>query len=102
MVTIQENIAKISIDTIHSPFAFIYAFFKPTIEINQKRYRRPWGNSLFDVPAGDYVISVSYPWILSHECGKSSVRVEVKPGEEKRITYRVGLTRYLPGKITIE
>jgi hypothetical protein len=53
MTSTQENKAKINVATSHSPFAFIYTFFKTTIEINEKRYRCPWGNSLFEVPAGN-------------------------------------------------
>jgi hypothetical protein len=60
------------------------------------------GAHSFDLPAGHYEISVSYPWILKSECGKNTVQVDLKPGENKRVSYRAGLIRYLPGKMVVE
>jgi len=85
----------------HSPLAFIYRFFTPTIEINGTRERRRWGVHLFNVFPGKYEIAVSYPWLFSRECGKNAVRFDLQPGQMKRVKYCAGLIRYLPGKMTV-
>ncbi|MGA7893874.1 MAG: hypothetical protein WCA49_11695 [Candidatus Sulfotelmatobacter sp.] len=86
----------------HSPLAFIYNLFTPTIQINEIKEKRPWGVHRFTLSPGDYDISISYPWLFSPECGKSSVRVHLEAGQLKRVNYRAGLARYLPGKISID
>jgi len=57
--------------------------------------------STFFVPPGHYEVSVSYPWIFAPECGKNTIGVSVQAGETKTVTYRAGLIRYLPGKISV-
>ena len=54
----------------HSPLAFIYGLFTPTIAINGQTHKRPWGTSSFDLAPGHYEVSVSYPWLFAPECGK--------------------------------
>jgi hypothetical protein len=86
----------------HAPLAVIYRLFKPTIEIDGRKERRSWGRHRFQISPGRYVVSVSYPWLFSPECGKNSVECELGPGETRRITYRAGLIRYLPGRISVD
>jgi len=86
----------------HSPLAFIYKLFTPTVTINGRSYRRRWGTHFFDVPPGRYEVSISYPWLFTPECGKNTVQVEVLRDERKTVTYRAGLVRYLPGKMTVK
>jgi hypothetical protein len=92
----------IEVTVTHSPLAFIYHFFTPTIQIDETKERRPWGVHLFPVAPGDYDVTVSYPWLFSPECGKNSVRVRVAAGQVKRVKYRAGFIRYLPGTISVE
>jgi hypothetical protein len=94
--------SRIDVTIAHSPLAFFYRLFTPSITINGQRQRRPWGKHTFEVPPGSNEISVSYPWLFSSECGKNTVHVTLLPGETKKITYRAGLVRYLPGKIVVE
>jgi hypothetical protein len=89
----------IEVEAAHTPLAFFYRFFTPTIELNGRKERRPWGTHTFEVAPGDYVVAVSYPWLLSPECGRNSISVAVGPGEVKKVRYCAGLIRYLPGKI---
>ena len=100
----QENsgLSRVEVTAAHSPLAFIYELFTPTITINGQHYRRPWGTHTFEIPPGDYKISVSYPWLFSPECGKSTVHISLRLGETKRVRYRAGLIRYLPGKMIVE
>src|SRR5216684_3615655 len=92
--------SSIEVTVAHSALAFIYRFFTPTIQINETKERRPWGVHVFTLPPGDYEVSVSYPWLFAPECGKNSVRVRLEAGQVRKVTYRAGLIRYLPGKIT--
>src|SRR5438093_13119007 len=97
----ESGLSRVEVTVSHSPLAFLYALFTPTITINGHRHRRPWGTHSFEVPPGDYEIAVSYPWLFAPECGKSTVRISLRPAEIRRIAYRAGLIRYLPGKITV-
>jgi hypothetical protein len=95
----DEKPGFIEVEAGHSALAFFYRFFTPTIAINGRKERRPWGTHIFEVTPGDYDVAVSYPWLLSPECGKNTLRVSVGAGELKKVRYRAGLIRYLPGKI---
>ncbi|MFI5349893.1 MAG: hypothetical protein ACHQ2Z_10135 [Elusimicrobiota bacterium] len=92
----------IEVEIAHSPLAFFYGFFTPTVELNGRKERRSWGTHSFEVTPGDYEVAVSYPWFLSSECGKNSIRVAVGPGEMKKVRYCAGLIRYLPGRIGVD
>ena len=93
--------ASIDVTVAHSPLAFFCDLFTPTVTINGQRYPRPWGKHSFEVPSGMCEVSVSYPWVFAPECGKSTVRLMLRPGEMKKITYRAGLIRYLPGRMVV-
>jgi hypothetical protein len=93
--------SSIEVTVTHSPLAFFYRLFTPTIEINGTKERRAWGVHLFTLPPGPYEISVSYPWLFSPECGKNTIKVALESGQAKKVNYRAGLIRYLPGKMTV-
>lgn len=96
------ELSRIDVVVSHSPLAFIYQAFTPTITINGQQHRLPWGTHSFDVSPGNCEVSVSYPWIFSSECGKNTVEIALKAGEIKKVTYTAGLIRYLPGKMVVE
>lgn len=93
--------ALLFVAATHNPLAFFYALFTPTITINGTVYRLPWGTHKFVVPPGAYEVSVSYPWFLSRECGKNTVRVQLNAGQRLTVTYGARLVRYLPGSINV-
>jgi hypothetical protein len=86
----------------YSPLAFLYAFSTPTITINQRRERRPWGTHRFVLPPGNYLIEMSYPWFITPECGKNSVEVILHEGDHRHVRYTARLLRYWPGKISVD
>ena len=92
----------IEVTVSHSALAFIYRLFTPTIEISGKKERRRWGVHLFMLPPGYYPVSVSYPWLFAPECGKNSVWISLEGGQTRKVKYRAGLLRYLPGKISVD
>jgi hypothetical protein len=85
----------------HNALAFFYEAFIPTITINGRKERKPWGTHLYCLPPGDYEVAASYPWIIS-ECGKNSVRFSLAAGEAKRVTYCARFIRFVPGSIRVE
>lgn len=98
----KPGLCHIEVTAEHSPLACIQDFFTPTITVDGEASRRPWGTYTYNLPAGNHTVSVSYPWVFMRECGKSTVAISLLPGETKKVTYRTGLTRYLPGKMTVE
>src|ERR1700681_3116154 len=97
--TETKNFSRVELTIAHSPLAFIYRLIVPTVTINGTKERRPWGIHTIELSPGDYDISVSYPWMLSKECGKNSVHITLGAGDTRKIKYLAGLMRYLPGKI---
>jgi hypothetical protein len=73
----------------------------PTVEINGKKESRAWGLHRLELPPGTYDVSVSYPSLIVSECQKNTVRVELEPGQTRKITYRAGYLRFQPGEITV-
>jgi hypothetical protein len=99
--SLNAKTSRLEVTVGHSPLAFVYSLFIPTIAINGERHPKPWGVHSFELAPGDYEIAVSYPWLFLPECGRACVLVSLTPGEIKKVSYRAGLIRYLPGKITV-
>lgn len=97
----SEPSGNIEVTVTHNRLAFFYNAFTPTITINGKKERKPWGTHSFSLPPGDYEVAASYPWIIS-ECGRNSVRFPLAAGETKRVTYCARFIRFLPGAIRVE
>jgi hypothetical protein len=93
-------LSRVEVTIAHNRPAFFYEAFTPTVTINGRKERRPWGTHLFSLPPGDYEVAVSYPWIVS-ECGKNLVRFSLAAGETKRVRYCARLIRFIPGAISV-
>jgi hypothetical protein len=100
-VEIVDAEGTIEVVVKHPRFAFVYSWFKPTIEIDGQKYKRRWGTYEFTLPSGSHIVSASYPWFLAPECGKNSVTVDLGPSSKIRVEYVARYIRYLPGKITV-
>jgi hypothetical protein len=100
MITAQDSSGCVEVTVAHNPLAFFYLAFTPTVTINGKKERKPWGVYSFNLPPGDCEVAVSYPWIVS-ECGKNSVRFSLAPGETKRVRYCARFIRFIPGAISV-
>jgi hypothetical protein len=85
----------------HNRLAFFYEAFTPTLTINGKIERKPWGTHLFSLPPGEVEVAASYPWII-RECGRNSVRFSLAAGETKKVTYCARFIRFIPGSIRVE
>jgi hypothetical protein len=97
----MEN-GTIEVTAQHSALAFLYALFKPNIEIDGQLEKRPWGTHAFEVAPGRHTVEVSYPWLFAPKCGKNSVEVNVSAGETVRVRYKAPPVRYVPGKIVVD
>ena len=93
--------ATLQVTLAHNRLAIFYDAFVPTLTINGKKERRPWGTHVFNLPPGEHEIAASYPWIIS-ECGRRSVRVSLRAGETKRVTYCARFIRFVPGSLRVE
>lgn len=100
-MTFRSEQSYIEVTAEHSPWAFVYDWFTPTIEINGTKERKPWGMHVYALPPGDYEVSVSYPWAFQRECGKSAAQVHLEAHETRKVRYCARLIRYLPGKISV-
>jgi len=92
----------LEVTTGYSPLAFLYAFSTPTITINGTRERRPWGTHRFELPPGTYLVEISYPWLITSECGKNSVEVLLREADHKHVRYTARMVRYWPGKLSVD
>ena len=97
----MAELGHIEVTTSYSWFAYMYGMVTPTIEIGDQAHRKPWGTSRFDVAPGKHLVAVSYPWLFFDRCGRSTVAVEVAPGETKYVTYRPWIVRFIPGRIRV-
>jgi hypothetical protein len=93
------ELGHIEVTTSYSALAYMYSLVTPTIEIDDQAHRRPWGTTTFDVAPGTHFVAVSYPWLFFSRCGRSSIVVDLAPGETKYVTYRPWLVRFIPGRI---
>ncbi len=92
----------IYIKTKFFPLAFFLFFVTPCIEIDGKQYRRKWGRSFFEIPAGQHNIKVFFPYIFMRECGANQITLSIEDGEEKHILYKAPLILFFKGKIKIK
>ena len=94
--------AVIEVTASYPPFAALYGASAPTIQIDDDRYRRPWGVSTFRVPAGTHEVAVSYPYLFWRECGRRSVFVHVRAGDTRRVSYQPSAIRFIRGRIEVD
>jgi hypothetical protein len=94
---------KVEVVISYSPLAFIYALFRPNLQIDGGAIEKAtWGVQTIELPAGPHEIAISYPWLFLREAGRNSAAIDLADGATLRVSYRAGLIRYLPGKITVE
>ena len=97
----RQQSPAIEVTVAHSPLAFIYRWGTPTIEINGRKEQLPWGQHRFQLPPGDYEISVSYQWLKWKGLRKNTVRCRLDVGQVRHVKYRAGFDRGRPGTMTV-
>lgn len=43
------------------------------------------GTHQIELPPGNYLVEMSYPWLITPECGKNSVDVILREGDHKHV-----------------
>lgn len=90
----------IEVTTRFFPLAFLLFFVKPRIEINGKSFDRKWGTSSFELPAGEYRVKISFPYIM-RECGANEVLVRISEGGTAKIDYFMPPWMFSKGRIRV-
>jgi hypothetical protein len=88
---------------VHTSFFFfmwILFFCTPKIVINGQVQRRGWGVTRFDLPAGQYRITVSVPYFF-FDVGTSTINVQIHPGQCTMIRWSCPLIIFLSGDISL-
>jgi hypothetical protein len=85
---------------VHSSYpwlGFLFALTGIKVEINGHPTKVPWGQSPFDLPAGNYHLRVSGRWF--GEFGKAELPVTVYPGQAVAVYYRPPSLKWMRGAI---
>ena len=93
-------LSHVEVTIAHNRLAFLCEAFTPTVTIDGRKERRPWGTHSFSLPPGEHEVAVSYPWI-TEECGRNSVKFLLAAGETERVRYCARLIRFIPGTISV-
>jgi hypothetical protein len=75
---------------LHTSFFFafwILFFIKPRIEINGQLHIISWGNTTFDLPAGQYQLQVFYRYFVLPKAGAATMTVAIQPGQCTMVKY---------------
>ena len=91
----------IEIKTGFFPLAWFLYFVTPTIEINGEKHKKKWGESFFDLPAGNYRIKISFPYMGKSECGANEIQVTLSEGQKRKVTYNMPPWMFAKGSIKI-
>jgi hypothetical protein len=95
----SNNDAKIEVKTRFFPLAFLFLFCSPVVEINGEKYRSSWGIRSFDLPEGEYNISIYVPYLFWRRCGENSIKVKTIAGRVTKISFYAPLIVFAKGSI---
>jgi hypothetical protein len=85
---------------VHSSYlwgAFLFAMTGVKVEINGHPAKVPWGQSPFDLPAGNYHLRVSARWL--GDFGTAELPVAVYPSQAVTVYYRPPTFKWMRGAI---
>ena len=91
----------IEVKTGFFPLAWILFFCTPVIEINGQKNSKKWGTHYFELEPGEYTVKIYFPYIFKPECGANQIKVDLKEGEQRKISFRMPPWMLSPGKITL-
>lgn len=83
---IPPGAGRLVVDSSYNKMAFILAATGPKVEINGRAQPVNWGQSPFDLPAGDYHLKVSTRYL--GEYGSAYLPVRIAPGQVTTVCYR--------------
>ena len=89
----------IEVNTGFMPLSFFLFFCSPVIEINGQKNRSSWGKRFFDLPEGEYIVTVYFPYMFWKRCGENSITVRVASGQVEKISFYAPLVMTSKGSI---
>ncbi len=69
----------------------------PRISVNGQVQQGKWGLNVYNMPPGDYEVSVWFPWFFFSQCCKGTRRVQVAAGWATNVTYSVPIFLFMSG-----
>jgi len=92
---------QLEITTSFFILAWILFLVTPTVEINRQPQKRKWGTHLIDLPAGQYELMVSFPYLFKEKCGPAVVHVPIYPGQITMVKYDAPFFMFSDGTMVI-
>lgn len=71
----------------------------PRISVNGQVQKAKWGLNVYNMPPGDYEVTVWFPWFIMSRCGKATRRVQVAPGWATHVTYTAPFLLFMSGSM---
>jgi hypothetical protein len=81
--------SSIEIKTEFFPMAWFLHFVSPVIEINGQVHPSKWGVRTFDLPPGDYMIKIYFPYMFQKQCGANEIKVSLAEGQQRKVNYNM-------------
>ncbi len=71
----------------------------PRISVNGQVQTAKWGLDVYNMPPGDYEVTIWFPWLLMSRCGVATRRVQVAPGWATNLTYSAPFFIFMGGSM---
>ncbi|MDR3236745.1 MAG: hypothetical protein LBT48_08515 [Prevotellaceae bacterium] len=92
---------KLEVKTSFNPLNYLFLFCSPVVEINGEKHRSSWGTQTFNLPEGEYNITIYIPYLSWKRCGENSITVNVVAGKTTKISFRAPHTVFSKGSIKV-
>jgi hypothetical protein len=88
---------RLLVHTSYHPLSFMLALTGPKVTINGQPVNARWGETPFDLPAGNYHLRVATRYL--GDLGPAELPVAVYPGQQTVVYYRTPATVGMKGAI---
>ena len=82
-----DHTTGLEITTKFFPLAWFLYFVNPVIEINDNRFPGKWGKRHFELPPGEHILKIYFPYMFYKECGANTVRISLEEGQIRKVEY---------------
>lgn len=84
------------------PLSIALFLCTPRVVINGIVHRRAWGTHRFELPPGQYDISIFFSYLFWNQSGLARTVVEVPPGGFRSLKYEAPIIVMMSGWIRVE
>jgi hypothetical protein len=84
----------------HSALAYLNALATPKVTIDGYPHARPWGRHLFELPAGQHDLRVTFTYLFFDAC-PGRILVPIYPGHTTSVLYEAPYFRFMNGTMRI-